>query len=333
MSDVSSQGPPEGTAPPADPAAAAAASAQAMLQQAQEPTTPSAPAPQQQEPAPQLQGPFDGSQPQEQQAPAPQEPVLSDFAQGVLKDIPEGEREIVAKYLGKWDAGVTRRFQEVQSTWSPLQAYLDQGVEVTDVENAIKLYMLLDEDPEAALNILAQATGIQLGSGPQQQVPQQPAPFQPQQQPPAPQSMQQAYAQLPPEIQQQLQQSQQFQQQFAQWWAGQQQEQHVAQQDAELDQYLTLLRQEKGDFDEKYVLALMGAGVDGATAVDQWRSSLQQFAPKLGYVEGQQQQAPPPPAVLNGGAAPVGAKPVAAASDTERKAAVAAMLNAANAQG
>jgi hypothetical protein len=304
VSDQSSQGPASSdTAPPAPPASDASV-AQAMLAQDQE--------------APQATPPQQAATP-EPQVQESQEPTLSDFAQGVLKDIPDAERAIVAKYLSKWDAGVTRRFQEVQSTWGPLQQYVDQGVDVSEMETALRLYQLLDEDPEAAANIIAQATGLQFGSGPQE-TPAQQVPNPQQQQPSAAQ-----IAQLPPEIQQQLQQTQQFQQQFAQWWQTQQQEAAQAQEDAQLESYLSNLKTEKGDFDEKFVLSRMAAGVDGATAVDEWNASLENFAKEKGLAPAS--SAPPAPAVLSGGPAPVGTASVVTASDQERKALVAQMLD------
>lgn len=240
---------------------------------------------------------------------------LSDFAQGILKDIPEGDRSVVAKYLNQWDAGVTRRFQQVQSTWSPLQKHLDAGVEMSDFESAIQLYQLLDEDPQAAMNILADATGITLGSGPQQETVSEGGQI----------------AQLPPEIQRQLQQQGQFQEQFATWWQEQQSKEAAAKQDAELESYLGLLKREKGDFDESFVLTRMAAGIAGDVAVDEWNSMISSYVKEQGLVKAP--TAPPAPNVLSGGAPPTGQKPITQATEQDRKSLVAQMLNQANAQG
>lgn len=248
-------------------------------------------------------------QPTEQQAPA-----LSEFAQGVLRDIPDGEREIVAKYLPKWDAGVTRRFQEVQSTWAPVQPLIDDGMTVEDLEIAAKLYTLLETDPQQALDMLARATGIQTGSGPgqQQQVIPQPDPL-----------SDQPTIQLPPELQQTMGQMTAFMEQQALAAQQQQAQAQQAAEDAALENYLALLTQEKGSFDEDYVLTKMAAGMDGAAAVEAYQ--------KLVGPQQQQQSQQPAPPVLNGGPASIGTKPITEASDAERKSLVAQMLQQANA--
>ncbi len=266
--------------------------------QSQEPTTPApeaAPAPAEAAPA-------------QQEA----EPVLSDFAQGVLKDITDpAERAIMAKYLPSWDAGVTRRFQQVQSTYAPIQPLLEDGLTVDDLEVASKLYLMLDQDPQGVIDMLTQSLGGAGGSGPGQQ----------QQTPPLGSDLvDQPTVQLPPEMQQQFQQIQQFMEHQA--LQAQQQELLLTaqQEDEALDQYLGLLRQEKGvDFDEDFVLAKMAAGVDGAEAVDA-------YIKLTGGVQQQATPAPAAPPVLSGGPASVGTAPVTAASDAERKALVTQML-------
>lgn len=281
-----------GTASPADQAAA-------MLNAAQSPETPpEAPAPA----APEASAP--AAAPQQ----APAEPVLSEFAQGVLKDIPEAERAVVAKYLPQWDANVTRRFQQVQSTYAPIQPLLDDGLTTEDLEVAAKLYMLLDSSPQEAVDMLVKQLGLEVGSGPGQP-----------QTPPAPGSdlVDTPTIQLPPDLEQQLKNINQFMEATALQQQQQAQAQVQAQQDADLEQYLTLLRQEKGDFDEDFVLTKMMMGMDGADAVEAYRKIAGPSAAS----------APQAPPVLSGGPASTGVAPVTAASDAERKALVTQMLS------
>src|SRR3954470_14938959 len=48
----------------------------------------------------------------------------SDFAQGILKDVPDEHKEILQPYLTKWDSGVQRRFQDLHNQYKP---YTDLG--------------------------------------------------------------------------------------------------------------------------------------------------------------------------------------------------------------
>lgn len=298
MSDIP---PSQGQSTDSGTAPSPAEQAQAMLGGITEPTQDPSP---QTPPAPVQSG---------QQTPP--EPVLSDFAQGVLKDIPEADRDTVARYLPKWDAGVTRRFQEVQSPWAPFNEYLESGMTHQDLLTAAQLYAMLEADPEKAIGILQQATGVQVAPGPGQQQPTLGNP----------ELGDEQTLRLPPELQQQLDNINSFMQ--AQALQAQQQQRLVQEQeqDRQLEQYLQLLHQEKGDFDEGYVLSRMAAGVDGATAVDQFNAMIAARVPAP--------QAPSAPPVLSGGSAPAGQKPITEASDKERKDLVAQMLQAANQSG
>lgn len=73
----------------------------------------------------------------------PSEPEFSDFAQGVLKDIPETDRPYVEKYMKQWDSNVTKKFQSIHEEYKP---YKELGP-VEDIQSALQVIQLMNEDP------------------------------------------------------------------------------------------------------------------------------------------------------------------------------------------
>lgn len=193
-----------------------------------------------------------------------------------LQSIEEEElRQQLEPHVKRWDAGVTRKFQELHSQLKP---YQELG-EYDQIAEAAQLYEILNSRPEDLYNALAQSLGynVQQGQpGTQGQAPQQQR--MPQQQQPMGQNgglSQQQFAQLPPEVQTQLQQHDQILTTLAEHYVNQQKTEQARQEDEQLDNYLNGLKDEFGDYDEQYVLAKMAAGVDGAKAVKQYQKELE----------------------------------------------------------
>lgn len=191
-----------------------------------------------------------------------------------LKDVPEEHRGILEPYVKKWDSGVTRRFQELHSQLNP---YTELGADPEDLQQALQLARLLDEDPER----IYQALREQFEEQGDEDDDEDAEPFQG----------------LPPELASQLTQQQQVLEALAEYVLNQQQTSQEAQEDRELEGYLGLLKDEFGDFDEDYVLAKMYRGMDGETAVKQWQNTIQEQLNKNGSGE----QKPRLPAILSGG--------------------------------
>lgn len=91
------------------------------------------------------------------ESPQTQEPVDNgspdSLANPFLKNIPEGEREIVAKYVKDWDAGVTQRFQKIHEEYKP---YKDLGADPVTMQQAFQVYQALNSDPKAFYETLTQ---------------------------------------------------------------------------------------------------------------------------------------------------------------------------------
>lgn len=196
-----------------------------------------------------------------------------------LNSIEEEElRQRLEPHVKRWDAGVTRKFQELHSQLKPFQE-LGQYEQLSE---ASQLYEILNNRPEDLYNALAQSLGynVQQGQpGTQSQTPQQQQPGGQQQRPPQQGQTdgltQQQYAQLPPQVQNQLQQHNQILTTLAEHYLNEQKTQQQQEEDKALDDYLQNLKDEFGDYDEQYVLAKMSAGADGAKAVKQYQKELQ----------------------------------------------------------
>lgn len=173
-----------------------------------------------------------------------------------LKDVPEEHRTILEPYIKKWDSGVTRRFQELNSKLKPYE-----GLDVSDpaeLKQALEIYKILDSDPRRVYEALR----AQFDSGDFEEDNNEDG--------------NESFQGLPPELTQQLTEQQQVLEALAEYVLGQQQTTQEAQEDAELENYLELLKGEFGEFDEDYVLAKMYKGMNGENAVKAWQAAIQQ---------------------------------------------------------
>lgn len=188
-----------------------------------------------------------------------------------LNGVAEEDRPTVSKYIKQWDASVTRRQMELQQQFAP---YRELG-DLEDVRSRLSLADMLATDPEGVYQYLHEKFG---GQGQQQ-----PGAFQPQQQQFGQPSLENVPEEFAPVVQafqvqnqqqaqtiQQMQRQMQQMGQYLQQLTGQNQQsqlqQQQAQEDSQLEEYLGLLNQEFGEFDEKIVLSLMAGGMSGEEA-------------------------------------------------------------------
>lgn len=239
----------------------------------------------------------------------------NEFLEGILSEIDPAHRPIVEPYLGKWNAGVTRRFQDLHGQ---LQPFTELGADPDTLAQALSLMEMVDANPQQVMAILQEAMDEMAGGqGQQQQLPQ----GVPGQQAPG----QEGQSTLPPEFQQLQERFGTFEtvlEAMAQQIMDQRSSEQTSQEDAQLDQYLGLLKQEFGDYDEHYVIAKMMAGVDGAEAVKQYQAAIQ------GQVNNRSRQPNVPPVLGGGSSIPQGGKSVTDATKKETKNLVAQILAA-----
>lgn len=242
------------------------------------------------------------------------------LASGFLQQVKEDHRPIVEPYVAQWDAGVTRRFQELHSQYAPFKAFLDAGYDQQAIVGALQLQTLLDNNPQYVLQRLQEELGIQ------QQLSEQG-------QEPTPQPGNSQFQGVPQELVEKLQKQDELLQAMGAILMQEHEQKTTQQEDEMLDKYMANLHKEfPTGFDDQYVLTLMGQGVDGPTAVKQFQTMLQQHA-------GQQEQQGNGPGSLaptvigGGGALPLGDTDIKKASDKDITSLTAGILAAANKTG
>lgn len=249
---------------------------------------------------------------QVQQQPSGQaqgQPSLSDLGSGFMGRVKPEHQALLAPYIQQWDAGVTRRFQDLHNQYRP---YQDLGADPDTLQTALTVYQMLDENPEELVRLVTEQLGQHKGNGTE---PQPGAPGS------EPQSQQGPGAefQLPPAIQQKLDALEQIVEKLAEGHIAGQDKQKQDAEDAELDQYLQLLKQEYGEYDEAYVISQMMAGKTGEEAVKAFQTLIQ------GQVN---QRAQPfvPPIMGGGGAVPQQQQTIAKANRPDVQNLVASLM-------
>lgn len=172
------------------------------------------------------------------------------LANDFLARIPEADREVVGRYVKDWDAGVTRRFQDLNARYEP---YKNLG-SYEDIVKAVQLFQYVQANPEQVYKDLHAHYGQQQG---QQQ------------------SQEDEWGDLPQSVQDRLRKMDQHEQMLtalAERVIGMNNESQEAAEDRQLDEYLKALSTQYGDFDEDFVLAKMYSGMDGAQAVQEFQN-------------------------------------------------------------
>lgn len=204
------------------------------------------------------------------------------LANDFLKNVPATERPILEKYIKDWDAGVTKRFQEIHGQYEPYKQLGDPE----QLRQAMEVYQLLDQSPQVVYQVLKEQFGEEVAAAAaQQQQEEQEEPDE--------------WTQRLSPLQESLERQQQMVDAMAQILLQNQQQAQETEEDAALDQYLGSLKAQYGEFDEEFVLSQMAAGVDGADAVQKFQGILKEHSAKA-----REATSHLPPVVLSGGAAP-----------------------------
>lgn len=175
-----------------------------------------------------------------------QSTVEPSYADTFLKDVPEVERPIVEKYVKQWDAGVTKRFQDVHSEYADWKPFKEAGISPDELNSAWAVANALDNNPQETLQLIAQHYGIEVA---QAVADQQQAAEQGGLQDPQTPTGNDAFFSDP-----RFAQVQELAQTAAQILLQEQEQKQQAQEDAALEQELKNLHEKHGDFDENWVL-------------------------------------------------------------------------------
>jgi hypothetical protein len=184
----------------------------------------------------------------------------SSFLQDLLKDAPQEHLSIMEPYIKKFDAGVTRRFQDLNSKF---KHYEPLGWDEETTQQMAEVHRILTEEPETMLEYLREELEKDGEAQKDESI--------------LSESGQAIQGQLPPEFQAQWDQSQQILQALAQYVLDDHSAKTTAVEDEEFKSYMGLLKDEYGNFDEEYVMSMIANGRDGEEAVKQWKAKEQEI--------------------------------------------------------
>jgi hypothetical protein len=187
--------------------------------------------------------------------------------QEYLNEIPQELHDKVTPAFEKWDKGVQERFNKVHQQYEPWKAFTDAGVDPETATFAIKLLNSINENPKTvweAIGNYYDLNGSPSGQGLEESKPPEEDP----------------YAGRFSELERQNQI-------MAATLIENKRKELEAQAEAQLDQELSAMKEKykaQGEFDERYVLALMNNGYDTEDAVKEFYqfrdSQLQRYGQK-----------------------------------------------------
>jgi len=176
-----------------------------------------------------------------------------------LETLPEDVRPLVEPIFKNWDAQVTKRFQESQSTLEPWKEIVD-SYEPAVVGEAIQLAQLLEADPKALYDLMAQTYQFEQAQPPKGNGDQG-------QQPPVSEEEDDPYAERFSKVETALEQ-------LANILVANQNQATVKEQTELLDHTMTSLKEKYGDFDEDYVLNRLALGDDPDAAIQSYNNAI-----------------------------------------------------------
>ena len=176
----------------------------------------------------------------------------------VLGVLPEQFHSVVTPHFQKWDQAAQSRIEAANAKvaeFEPYAAFAQHGIEPSEIENGLRLMYEINNDPKRVWEALAQTYGLGANTENEQDpngasANQDPANFQ------------------DPRFDQ-LQQGIEL---VSQVVLREQQAKANAEADAALDTELSNLREKHGDYNERFVLAMMQNGMTGEQAVQEWQS-------------------------------------------------------------
>lgn len=226
-------------------------------------------------------------------------PQFSEHTNQFLTNIPEEHRSIVGQYVGEWDKGVTKKFQDYSGR---LRGYEELG-DISTLSSARQIYENLNSDPRGFLNQLQEYINEVL--------PEEFNMDDLEYEEDDADELQQRYEEL-------QNQHKTLEERFQSFESSQKE----AEQMKMLDSVLEDMHNSHGDFNEQWVLLQIANGATPAQAIDSW-NGLQQS------IVDSRTSNPPPPLMGGPGGTPIDQVDRSALRDSQtRKEFGAALLKA-----
>lgn len=193
----------------------------------------------------------------------------------VLSVLPEQFHSVVTPHFQKWDQSAQERITQANSSvaqYEPYKAFIEHGIEPSELENGLRLMYEVNNNPQAVWNALGKAYSLANDTGNAEV-----------------DDDDDEEEESSPDVGSQFQDHPKFAELqqgielVSQIILNEQTEKANAQADAELDAELASLKKEHGDYDERYVMAMMMNGSSAEEAVQSFtelRNNLLQTNPR-----------------------------------------------------
>lgn len=211
--------------------------------------------------------------------------------QEILNVLPEELHGLVKPKLAEWDKGVQEQFQR----YSPYKDIISNDIPPEFLQQAVGIANSLQEDPENFVEQLIDHFGLdryRASANEEEEEENEPGSFVDLDDPNTSFEDIMKDPRFKPFIQQQQELMERFQER--------EEEEEEAEAEEALQEYLSELHDEYGEFDDTYVVAMLANDIDGEVAVKQFQDTVNQAAQALAGNQNNQ-QTPTPPVVLGAG--------------------------------
>lgn len=86
----------------------------------------------------------------------------------VLNLLPENFHSVVTPHFTEWDQAANKRIESIKSQYKDFEPFLEHGIGPEDLTAGIRLTNLLNENPQAVYDALAQQLGVQQQTTPEE---------------------------------------------------------------------------------------------------------------------------------------------------------------------
>lgn len=174
----------------------------------------------------------------------------------LLGVVPKEFHTQLLPHLQKWDTGVQQRFQQVHSQYEPYKEFLDGKIDPEDLRQGLGVIQAIKDDPRSVYMALAQNFDFNETVQDEEQGKTE--------------VTTEEENNLPPHIAKELQELRGYVETLGQYLVKQREDATEQEEYDNLEREFSALRKEHGEFDERFVLALMQNGATAQDAVKEW---------------------------------------------------------------